>query len=91
MDDQFDAFSAQGVRLSTVRVIQVKVKPNARASVLEETSPGVWHAELKSPPVDGKANQELNALVARHFGCRRAAVTIKSGASGRMKLVCIEK
>jgi hypothetical protein len=76
--------------LSTVQVIQVKVKPNARASVLQETSPGVWHADLKSPPVDGKANQELIALIARHFGCRRAAVTIRSGASGRMKLVRIE-
>ncbi len=51
--------------MSTVRVIQVKVKAKARASVLEETSPGVWHAELKSPPVDGKANKELIALVAR--------------------------
>ncbi len=76
--------------MSTVRVIQVKVKPNGRAGVLEETSPGVWHAELKSPPVDGKANEELIALVARHFGCRRRAVSIRSGAAGRVKLVRIE-
>jgi uncharacterized protein len=71
-------------------VIQVKVKPNARVSVLEEQSPGVWAAQLKSPPVEGKANQELIALVARQFGCRKSAVSIKSGASGRMKLVRIE-
>ncbi len=71
-------------------VIQVKVKPGARASVLEATSPGVWAAQLKSPPVEGKANQELIALVARQFGCRKSAVSIKSGASGRMKLVRIE-
>jgi uncharacterized protein len=76
---------------SSVRVIQVKVKPGARASVLEETSAGVWAAQLKSPPVEGKANQELIALVARHFRCRKSAVSIKSGASGRMKLVRIEK
>jgi uncharacterized protein YggU (UPF0235/DUF167 family) len=41
-------------------------------------------------PVEGKANQELIALVARQFGCRKSAVSIKSGASGRMKLVRIE-
>ena len=70
--------------------LQVKVKPNARVSALEETSPGVWLAQLKSPPVDGKANDELVALLARHFDCRRSAVVIKSGASGRMKLVRIE-
>ncbi len=74
----------------TVKLIQVKVKPNARASVLEETSPGEWLARLKSPPVDGKANEELIALVAKHFACRKSAVTIKSGASGRMKRVRIE-
>ena len=45
---------------------------------------------LQSPPVDGRANTELIALVAERFGCRRAEVTIKSGASGRMKLVRIE-
>jgi uncharacterized protein len=71
-------------------VIQVKVKPNARVSVLEETSPGVWLARLKSPPVDGKANAELIALVARHFACRKTAVSIRSGAAGRTKVVRIE-
>jgi uncharacterized protein (TIGR00251 family) len=70
--------------------LQVKVKPNARVSALEETSPGVWLAQLKSPPVDGKANDELVALLARHFDCRRSAVVIKSGASGRMKWIRIE-
>jgi uncharacterized protein len=75
----------------TVRTIQVKVKPNARISSLEEaTSGGIWQAQLKSPPVDGKANEELIALVARHFACRKSAVSIKSGASGRVKLVQIE-
>src|SRR5207253_10632106 len=76
--------------LGTVKVIQVKVKPNARASVLVEEGPGSWSAQLKSPPMEGKANEELIALVAKQFGCRKSAVSIKSGASGRMKLVRIE-
>jgi uncharacterized protein (TIGR00251 family) len=63
------------------------VKPNARESSLEEGSDGVWRARLKAPPVDGKANAELIVLVARRFGCRKSAVSIKSGASGRLKLV----
>jgi hypothetical protein len=71
-------------------VIQVKVKPNARASELVEAGDGTWLARIKSPPVDGKANQELIALVAAHFCCRKSAVTIKAGASGRTKLVRIE-
>ncbi len=75
-----------------MRTIQVKVKPVARAvSLLEETAEGTWLAQIKAPPVDGKANQELIELVAERFGCRKAAVMIKSGASGRMKLVRIEE
>lgn len=70
-------------------VIQVKVKPNARASVLEQAADGTWIAELKSPPVDGKANEELIALVAKRFGCRKAQVTIKAGASARTKRLSI--
>jgi uncharacterized protein (TIGR00251 family) len=70
--------------------LQVKVKPNARVSTLEQLPDGSWLAQLKSPPVDGKANQELIALVARHFGRRKSQVVIRSGASGRMKLVQVE-
>jgi len=72
-----------------MRTIQVRVKPNARESSLAEGDDGIWLAKLKSPPVDGKANAELIALVAEQFGCRKADVTIRSGASGRMKLVQI--
>ncbi len=73
-----------------MRIIQVKVKPNARVSMLEEAGNGPWLAHLKSPPVDGKANKELLTLIARHFGCPKSAVSIKSGAAGRIKLVKID-
>jgi hypothetical protein len=72
-----------------MRVIQVKVKPRSRVSALEQAEDGTFVARLRSAPVDGKANAELIELVARHFGCPRAAVTIKSGASSRTKLVAI--
>ncbi|MCC7096911.1 MAG: DUF167 domain-containing protein [Thermomonas sp.] len=70
-------------------VLQIKAKPNSRASALIEQDDGTWLAQLKSPPVDGKANEELIALVARHFGCAKAAVSIKTGAGSRLKRVTI--
>jgi uncharacterized protein (TIGR00251 family) len=70
--------------------LQVKVKPRARTSSLEQLADGSWVAKLKSPPVDGKANKELVELVAERFRCPRSAVVIKSGAGGRMKLVKVE-
>jgi hypothetical protein len=72
-----------------VRTLTVKVRPNARAATLEEGE-GAWKATLTSPPVDGKANAELIALVARHFGCKRSAVSIRSGAAARTKVVRID-
>ena len=74
----------------TPRLIQVRVKPNSRVSLLEQQPDGTWLADIKSPPVDGKANEELIALVAKRFGCRKSEVSIKSGASSRLKLVRIE-
>jgi uncharacterized protein YggU (UPF0235/DUF167 family) len=71
-------------------VIAVKVKPNSRVSLLTQVEGGAWLAQLKSPPIDGRANEELLALVARHFGCRKSAVSLKSSASARTKLVRIE-
>lgn len=77
--------------MHAMKTIQVKVTPNARVSALQEPVGGLlWRARLKSAPVDGKANDELVALIAERFGCRRSAVSIKLGASGRVKLVQIE-
>lgn len=68
-------------------MLQVRVKPNARASSLAQQADGSWLASLKSPPVDGRANAELAALVAEVFGCRKSEVEIRAGAGARMKLL----
>jgi uncharacterized protein (TIGR00251 family) len=75
---------------TAARLIEVSVKPNARVSSLEQSSDGTWLARLKSPPVDGKANAELIALLAHHFACRKSQIVIRGGASGRRKWVEID-
>jgi uncharacterized protein (TIGR00251 family) len=72
------------------RIIQVKVTPRARESSLTQLEDGTWVAKLKSPPMDGKANKELIALVADQFECEKRAVSIKAGGTGRKKLVRID-
>jgi uncharacterized protein YggU (UPF0235/DUF167 family) len=69
----------------------VRVKPNARDRSLAQADDGTWLAHLKALPVDGKANAELIALVAAHFGCAKAAVRIKVGGGGRLKLVEVDR
>ncbi len=74
----------------TETVLRVRVKPQARASALQQLPDGAWLAQVKAAPIDGKANEEMLALVARHFGRPKSAVSIKSGASSRIKLVRVQ-
>jgi hypothetical protein len=74
----------------TALFLQVRVTPRAKVSSLVQLADGTWVARLKSPPVDGRANEELVGLVAERFRCRKAAVSIKAGAAGRTKLVKVE-
>jgi uncharacterized protein len=68
-----------------MRTLRLKVKPNSRQEKLEQLPDGSWVAHVKAPPVDGKANEALIALVARHFDLRKSQVTLKSGAGSRTK------
>lgn len=68
-------------------ILLVKAKPNARTSALTLQDDGTWLAQLKSAPVDGKANAELVGLVAKQFGCAKSAVSIRTGAGSKLKRV----
>ena len=46
---------------------RVKVKPNSQQQKIEELADGSLTVHLKSPPVDGKANEELIKLLAKKF------------------------
>jgi uncharacterized protein (TIGR00251 family) len=72
------------------RMVQIKVKPQSRVSALSQDADGSWLAHIKSLPVDGKANEELLTLVAKHFGCAKSQVSIKSGAASKTKRVLID-
>jgi uncharacterized protein len=71
-------------------IIRVQVKPRARSSSYVQLPDGSWLATVRAPATEGKANHELIGLVASHFRCAKAAVSIRSGASGRSKLVRID-
>jgi uncharacterized protein (TIGR00251 family) len=73
-----------------VTIIRVRVKPNSRRSCLNRLSDGGWLAKVTAPAIEGKANKELVGLIANEFRCAKAAVSIKSGARGRIKLISIQ-
>lgn len=68
-------------------IFTVKVKPNSKNQSIEEQPDGSLTVHLKSPPVDGKANQELIVMLAKKFKVPKSAIAIKSGLFSRNKLV----
>lgn len=70
--------------------IYVQVKPLSRTSEIRQEENNL-KAYLKSPPIDGKANEELIYLVSRYFKVRQSDIKIKSGKNARKKLIQITK
>ena len=65
--------------------VSVKAKPGAKTEKIEAQPDGSLLVAVKAPPVDGKANEAIIAALAKHFGVKRSAVELKSGASSRTK------
>ena len=85
-----EAFTDRYSRDGLVGVRVPQLNPLVWRYAIEDAGDGTFIAHVKSSPVDGRANDELIELVARQFGCSKAAVSIKSGASARTKLLRIE-
>lgn len=73
--------------LPYMTILNIKVKPLSRQSLIREETDGSLTVHLKSPPVDGKANRELIKLLAKKLGVPPSQIHIKSGLSSRHKLV----
>lgn len=69
---------------------RVKVKPNSKQQSVKEETDGSLTIDLKSPPVDGKANEELIKTLAKKFDVPKSKIRIKSGLSSRQKLIEVD-
>ena len=67
--------------------LRVRVVPGSSQSSIADTTTTELRIRIAAPPVDGKANQELQKFLAKIFGVRRSAVTIVNGASARVKSI----
>ena len=70
-------------------VIAVKVVPRASQSRVEGWHGGVLKVRLTAPPVEGKANAALVALLAKALGIGPGHVEIIGGETARIKRVHI--
>ncbi len=70
--------------------IAVKIHPRAKRSAIAGRLGEAWKLDLKAPPVEGKANEELIRFLAECFHIPRSRVRIITGASSRTKIVELE-
>jgi len=68
-------------------ILKVKVKPNSKQQAIIVEEDGSFTVRLKSPPVDGKANQELVQLLSKQLGVPKSQVMIRSGQTSKIKRI----
>ena len=68
-------------------VVDVHVIPRAARSGIAGLRDGALLVRLNAPPVEGTANVELIAVIAKAFGVPRRAVMLISGERSRRKRI----
>ncbi|MCB0871541.1 MAG: DUF167 domain-containing protein [Solirubrobacterales bacterium] len=73
--------------------VRVRLQPRASRNEISgyredpETGEQVLQARVTAPPVDGKANKALIALLAREFSVPKSRIQIVQGETSRDKLI----
>jgi uncharacterized protein (TIGR00251 family) len=75
-----------GVRLA-VRVVSRASRNGVGGIVQDAEGRPMLKLRLAAPPVEGAANAALIAFLADALGLRKADITIRSGETGRIKLL----
>ncbi len=69
--------------------IEVKVLPRSSHSKIAGIYNGAVKIKLKSPPADGKANEELCRFIADCLGISKSKVIIKRGLTSTKKTLML--
>lgn len=66
--------------------IVVQVKPNSKKESVEQLPDGTYVVRVNCPPVDGKANERTQEILADFFKRPKTSVTLISGAKSKRKV-----
>ncbi len=70
-------------------ILAVRVTPGAKRNAVTAFKEGVWDIKIAAPPVGGRANEELVALLSKKLDIRRNSLNVIKGQSSRNKLVSV--
>jgi hypothetical protein len=71
-------------------IVDIHVVPNAARTQIQGLHDGALRVRLNAPPVDGRANLELQTWLARELRIPRAAIGLIRGETGRRKQLLID-
>jgi uncharacterized protein (TIGR00251 family) len=66
--------------------VSVVVKPNSKIESVTADDNGVLTVKVRTPPIDGKANQRVIELLAEHFDRPKSSIRLVHGAAGKKKV-----
>ncbi len=70
--------------------VKLRVSPGAKSTAVKGLyGEGAIRLSVAAPPMEGKANAEVERYLARLFGLSHSEVTVVKGASSRDKLVFV--
>jgi uncharacterized protein (TIGR00251 family) len=75
---------------SAAAELRIRLQPRAKREEVVGERAGAIVVRVTAPPVDGRANQALCALVARRAGVAAGRVSVVRGHTGRDKVVRVE-
>ncbi|TME76467.1 MAG: DUF167 domain-containing protein [Chloroflexi bacterium] len=69
----------------------IRVTPRASANAVAGERDGALLVRVSAPPVEGKANDAVVAVLAKALGLPNGAVRVERGGAARMKLVSVPR
>jgi uncharacterized protein (TIGR00251 family) len=71
-------------------LVKIRVIPRSKRVEVKEINAESLRVRLHSPPIDGRANNELIAILGKYYDKPRSAIHIRKGLRSRDKVVEIK-
>ncbi len=75
----------------SIMILTITVKPNSKREGVEKMLDGSYKVSVNAPPVDGKANEAVIRLLAKHFSVSKSTIQMVRGKTGKKKIVVIDE
>lgn len=66
--------------------LAVIAHPNAKRPRIEKDLLGTLHVYVNAPPLEGKANKDIDEALAEYFKVKKSQIELISGAKSKNKL-----